>query len=268
MDWFVGALLSLLVTTCSYYLSFLTKGGAIAVYVVGWLIFSLGKMTFSLPILIFFISSNIFSRLGKSQKSQLKNYYPQKNTRDVGQIMANGIFPILFLLGWSHFHHPMWILLFFSSLAGAAADTWATEIGVLSKQNPRSLLNFRTVQKGISGGVSVLGEIAAILGAFLIAAVGICITRLETKIIFSWKHLVLVTFAGFVSQIFDSILGAALQVKYQCSECHQITERKTHCKSALTEKISGIRWVNNDLVNFLSIGCGIGTAWLTLKTIN
>ena len=58
-----------------------------------------------------------------------------------------------------------------SNYAAVAADTFSSELGILSKSNPRLItsLNFRRVPPGTNGGVSLVGTLAGFLGAFTIA---------------------------------------------------------------------------------------------------
>ncbi|MFQ5751177.1 MAG: DUF92 domain-containing protein [bacterium] len=265
MIWITGAILTLTIVVIFYYCQLLTIGGTITSFFIGWIIFSLGKLTFSIPILVFFVSSNILSKIGRSQKSQLATYFQKTNQRDLGQVLANGCIPVLLLLGWSQYQNPIWMVLYWASLASATADTWATEFGVLSKSEPRSILNFKKVQKGTSGAVSLLGLIAAASGALIIAFTGYFTSWLELSLIFSWKCLLFLTIIGFVAQTFDSILGASAQVQYSCFECGKITERKRHCSGNHTKRISGFKWMDNDMVNFLSNLSGVLIGWMSYR---
>jgi len=66
-------------------------------------------------------------------------------------------------------------------------------------------------------------------------------------------NVIIILFAGFVGSIADSLLGASVQAQYKCRVCERITERKIYCNKE-ENLFSGIRWVNNDAVNF---GAGI-----------
>ncbi|KAI4284055.1 MAG: hypothetical protein L6R38_001693 [Xanthoria sp. 2 TBL-2021] len=58
-----------------------------------------------------------------------------------------------------------------SNYAAVAADTFSSELGILSKGKPRLLTswNFRTVPPGTNGGITLLGTSAGFLGASIIA---------------------------------------------------------------------------------------------------
>jgi uncharacterized protein (TIGR00297 family) len=72
-----------------------------------------------------------------------------------------------------HVFYPDWRFTwtgFVAALAAANADTWATELGVLSRKEPRLLTTGQKVEKGTSGAVSGYGILAAVAGA---AAIGL-----------------------------------------------------------------------------------------------
>lgn len=61
--------------------------------------------------------------------------------------------------------------------------------------------------------------------------------------------------AGFTGSVLDSVLGAAFQAKYRAENGE--TECPRSGEEAL-ELARGIRWVNNDVVNFVSVFlCGL-----------
>jgi len=75
--------------------------------------------------------------------------------RDQYQVVANGAPPPWRAAG---LHDPglgLWVVT--GSLAAAAADTWATSVGGMSRRGPRLLLLGRAVPPGTSGGMTAAG---------------------------------------------------------------------------------------------------------------
>ena len=118
------------------------------------------------------------------------------------------------------------------------SDTWATEFGKLSKKKPVSIISFKTVEFGISGGVTRIGTIGALLGSSIIGFSAWLLIPLSSKIIFA------IIFSGFFGAIFDSILGATIQSKYKTTD-GSILEAPSHD----TTLIAGYHWIDNDVVN-------------------
>src|SRR5262249_15057089 len=60
---------------------------------------------------------------------------------------------------------------FVGAMATANADTWATEVGTLSTEEPRLITTGEPVAPGTSGGVTLLGTGAALAGAVSVGVV-------------------------------------------------------------------------------------------------
>jgi uncharacterized protein (TIGR00297 family) len=148
---------------------------------------------------------------------------------------------------------------FAASLAAVNADTWATELGVLSPTSPRLITDLRkVVEKGTSGGISLVGTLASLAGAGIIGLLAALLPALSTvagsPTGIDWAVFVLVTIAGLLGALFDSLLGATVQAIYYCPACQKETERNpTHSCDTETTQIRGWAWLSNDWVNF---GCG------------
>ncbi|MDI6860348.1 MAG: DUF92 domain-containing protein, partial [Methanocellales archaeon] len=86
-------------------------------------------------------------------------------------------------------------------------DTLASEIGETSKTQPRVITTFKKVPAGTSGAISLLGELAAIVGS---AVIGILATLLGM----AGLHVATITIlGGFIGTNIDSLLGATLENK-------------------------------------------------------
>jgi uncharacterized membrane protein len=57
---------------------------------------------------------------------------------------------------------------------------------------------------------------------------------------------------GFAGALADSLLGATIQSKRWCEKCGSSTEREIHICGTPTIHSGGLKWLNNDGVNFIS----------------
>ena len=230
----IWTILSLLIFTCAYKYKSLDFSGAIGGFLIGAVIFGSGGWKLILPLVFFFLTSSLLS--------SLKNKPP--SNRDVMQILANGFIPALFALCYFFFPNGILLLGYIGSLSASTADTWATEIGFLSKKNPYLVFSFKQVSKGESGSISAIGTIGSIAGALILGI--IC------SYLFDFNYLiVMVTIAGCMGSFIDTLLGRYFQGKYICIKCGQKTENKLHCNTE-TKLKTGYRFIDNNFVNFIA----------------
>ncbi|MBF0709280.1 DUF92 domain-containing protein [Alkalihalobacillus hwajinpoensis] len=252
----IYAFLSAITGILGYKVHALSRNGAIAATGVGCAI-ALGFGWKGLLLLgIFFLTSTIWSKYKAQLKDGVEQIVEKGASRDQYQVLANGgvaaFAGIMMLL----FPGDVWLFIFLSAIATSNSDTWASELGVLSKRRPLHIITMKFVPAGTSGAISMPGILASLLGAGLIGGVGSLVFDL------SFLGLVIVTVAGFVGCLSDTLIGATLQEELKCQKCGSKTERHIHCGNR-TVKISGIKGFNNDVVNFASsmIGALVGGAW-------
>ena len=154
--------------------------------------------------------------------------------RNERQVLANGgAAALAALLGsWPAFA---------GALAAATADTWATEIGSRSREQPRLLTSGAPVPAGTSGGITLLGTLGGLGGAAFIGALA---------------GLVTVGIAGALGMVFDSLLGATLQGKFECPRCGARTEQAGTVCHEPVRVVRGFAWLDNDAVNLAATLAG------------
>ena len=241
-----GLLIALTVALAARRAHALSIGGATAAVVVGVVAVAAGWAWGAL-LIAYFVASIALSRLRSAEKeARTGDVVAKGGARDAFQVVANGgLFAVAALGGAA---------LAPDSLAASTADTWATEIGSLATRPPRSILTWRPVAPGTSGGVNVLGMLAMIAGAAFIAYGGRALA-LEVPI-------VAVVLGGFLGAIADSVVGATLQDRRWCDTCQKSTERMIHGCGAPTRHAGGITLVDNDLVNLIATFAGAAIAAL------
>ena len=239
----LGFILSLLISITSNRLKLLTKSGSLAVFILAFLIFGFGGWKWTIPVLSFFIASSLLTKIREKTNPSVNVYFEKSGTRDFYQVAANGgIGGVLVVLNY-FLPDKIWFYTYSGIIASACADTWATEIGTLTKIDTYSIINFKKVEPGTSGGISAAGLSGALLGAFfisLISAFWIDNNQID--------FILLIILAGFTASIFDSFLGGTLQAQYRCQECERIVDKKIHCGKE-SVRYRGISFINNDFVN-------------------
>jgi uncharacterized protein (TIGR00297 family) len=234
------------VSVLSFRMKFLTAGGSFAQLLLGWALLGLGGWKWTVPILFFFLSSSLLSLLAARKKSVAVADFAKGGSRDALQVLANGgVSGILVILDCMH-PLPIWYPMSLGSIAAATADTWGTEVGLLSRSQPILVTTFVRVQPGTSGAISILGSLAGALGAAVTASIGWLWTPGQNTLIAS-----AVIFSGIFSSLIDSLIGASLQAKFQCPSCLKITEKENHC-GICGNRVDGIAWLTNDVVNLAS----------------
>lgn len=261
----LAVLIAALVAGAASKARLLTGRGAIAAFVVGSVIFGLGGGRFAVPLLTFFFTSSLLSKMGKRRKAKANAQAVKGDVRDAGQVLANGgaatLLVLIFALvvrHWPLYQTRNLLMLYLAALASVNADTWATELGALSRTPPRLLSNWKPVSAGTSGAVTMMGLLASLAGAAVVALAGYSVWHLDFVEFFT------VTWAGFLGSLSDSVLGAGVQVLYRDPISGDLTER-TVVEGRKTEYVRGIPWINNDGVNFLCSLFGVLCAWLMLQ---
>jgi uncharacterized protein (TIGR00297 family) len=261
MQHIIGFLLAIIIAYLAYRARSLDRSGAFAALVVGTVIFGLGGWEWAILLLTFFITSSGLSRAFKDHKREANEKYAKGGQRDAGQVFGNGGIATVFAALHFFFPDAAWPWLgFAASLAAVNADTWATELGVLNPTSPRLITDLRkVVEKGTSGGISLVGTLASLAGAGIIGLEAALLNPSGTN----WLFFVLVTVAGLLGALFDSLLGATVQAIYYCPACKKETERNpTHSCGTETVQNRGWKWLDNDWVNFACGAFGVGVSFV------
>lgn len=229
--------LTILLFSVAYQLHSLSRSGYYGGLILGTLITIIGSWKLLIPMAVFFILSSVLSKVIKNT-----SFYRSKGSRrDIVQVYANGGVALIICIHGYLNPNALNIFLFFASVSAAMADTWATEIGKLSKHQPRSIIGFESMAHGLSGGITRIDTVGSLLGACIIGLTVWTILPMPGFIIYG------IIFCGFFASIFDSVLGATVQAKYETQK-GEIIE---HPEEGAT-LISGNRWINNDMVNLLN----------------
>lgn len=247
-----GLLLSSGISWLAYRKRSLSRSGVAGAVVAGSAIFGLGGITWGLSLIFFFISSSLFSHFRAADKARTAaDKFSKGSQRDLAQVGANGGVATVMAMSYGLSQQPVvrasFEAGFIGAMATANADTWATELGVLSQRPPRLITTGEPTAPGTSGGVSTLGASAAAAGALSEGLVYQLLQRHTSPLL-----PIIALLSGFMGSLFDSFLGATVQAIYYCPQCHKETERHIHNCGTATHHLRGWRWLDNDLVNLLA----------------
>ena len=249
MSAFGAAAVSFVVTAAAWALRALAPSAVPAAWAIGATTLWAAGWSGGAVLLAFFIPGSLISRLWAAPVSTRD---AKGDRRDGWQVLANGGFPAFGAACASAPDAALAILA--AGLAAAAADTWATGVGVHSRSQPRDLVTWRAVPAGTSGGVTLLGTAGAFIGALLVALAAGPLLGLRW-----FGGLVAI---GMTGMLVDSALGATMQARFRCARCAQPSENRLHRCGTRTEHVGGLRWITNDAVNALATGLATAAGWL------
>lgn len=244
-------LIVFLLSSLSIKKKYLTLDGAILAYLLGLIVIFTSGIAYFLAILVAFLATNFATSYKIKEKIKLKLIIAKKPIRDWKNVLANG-FPLLFFSLMEYlFNSNVFIFAFLSSTATFLSDTISTEIGVLSRNKPVLITNFKEVHTGRSGGISLLGTFSGLVSCFFFSIFSSFIFNLEI-----YKILPLVMLCSTLANIFDSFLGATIQGLYYCNSCDMYSEEKIHTCGNKCEHALGINFINNHVINFIAVSTG------------
>ncbi len=221
---------------------------------VGTAIYAGGGPAWFGVLLVFFVTSTLLGKVGASTKAGVKREFEKSDIRDAWQVLANGGVAAACAIAFGATGHPAWAGAFIGAMAAANADTWATELGVLSRREPWLLWPLGRVPRGTSGAVSPAGLAASAGGAL---AIGVAAALAPAAYqISSGLLLAAALLGGMAGSLGDSLLGATLQAGYQCPKCHRRSESPVHACGTPAPHVRGLRCLNNDGVNLVATTLG------------
>jgi uncharacterized protein (TIGR00297 family) len=250
----VGTFLALSTGFLAYWLKALSTSGVVATAAVGGAVVAGAGWWAGAVLVIYFVTSSALS--SHSRRYSGDSGQARGKQRDAVQVLANGGVPAVLALAilFGNTQAALSIACL-GAIAGAAADTWATEIGRFSATSPRLITTWKPVIGGTSGAVTPLGTLGSIAGATLIALVSAIGWRLDLPVqaLSITVGAVGIFLAGAVGSFTDSLVGATIQERRWCPVCHVSTEQRLHVCGSPTFHSGGWAWMTNDLVNTIAV---------------
>ena len=242
-DFSVCMCINLLIGVLANGLDFFDLKGTVAAVVLGFTVYYLVGVEAYIALLSYLVFANSVSLVFSSK---LRKKAHEK--RGIGQVICNGLIPFCSVIMYSYFKTDIWLLIYLLGLAGSCSDTFGGDFGKLSNEKVRYLISRKEVLKGSSGGVTIMGLIGSLMAAIVIGAFSFIIFD-EKQVL----YFLIVSALGFLSSIIDSIMGELLQVKYKNIHSNVLVEKIKKEEINNYTKASGISFISNSMVNFLSV---------------
>ncbi len=188
----------------SYRLRVADVSGLFSGAMIGIILIVFADVRWFLIMLTFFIIGAGATRYRYGDKERLGVAQEHGGVRGYFNVFANGLVATGAAILYGITGHPAFVALFMGSVASAAADTAASEIGVTGKV-PYLITTLRPVPRGTNGGVTVRGEAAAVLASLIVAGVAWIMGVADPWMVVS------TVIAGFIGTNVDSLVGATLE---------------------------------------------------------
>lgn len=198
------------------------------------------------------------SAVKERAEKKVEGVHKKGSARNVSQVLANGAFAVIASVLYAILHNKAYMYVYLICVAESCADSIASDVGVLSRKKPVSIVTFREVDTGISGGVSALGMLSSLVMCLSLALIGtVCVG-------FNLQNLLILTLVPYLGMIADSVAGALFQAKYRCAVCGKNTELHTHCGQK-TIRTGGVGIITNSVVNAITnLLCGTAAYFTVL----
>ncbi|EPS66994.1 hypothetical protein M569_07781 [Genlisea aurea] len=264
----IAVLISSAVSVRAYIKKSLDLGGAISGFLIMTIHIAI-NYRYGAILLAFFFTSSLLTKYGEDTKKKVDAHFKEGGQRTWKQVVFNsGIATILILMVWKLVGTEDHCLnskesRFLTWLTGGIighyccsnGDTWSSELGILSNEQPRLITTLKPVRRGTNGGITGTGLAAAAGGGIVIGVTFVVlgfVTAECDRLVTGMKQLLVIPIsglAGLVGSIIDSLLGATLQYSGFCSVRNKVVDRG----GPTVKRISGMSLLDNNGVNLVSI---------------
>lgn len=182
------------------------ESGLMSATLVGMLIILFTDIRYYAVLLTFYIIGSAATKYKYQYKLSIGEAEPAGGARGYANVFGNSLPALFFAMNYGFYGLDAMKAAFIASVASALADTMASEIGKTSMK-AYLITNLKPVKPGVSGGVSALGEVAALAGAILTTLSAMLLGIIDSSLLF------VITISAFAGVHVDSLLGATLEKK-------------------------------------------------------
>jgi uncharacterized protein (TIGR00297 family) len=238
--------------------------GFLASAAVGFAVMYGGGFSWFVIVAVFFSLGVIFTLYKYGYKRRLGSAQGKGGARNWPHILANGGLASIAAIWNMASPGIIPATVFLGAISTSAADTVATELGLLSQSQPMLITHpTRAVTPGTSGGVTALGFVGAAFASLVIGMMALALGILPDPYLIIPACVI----GGMFGAVFDSLVGATVQRKGHCVVCLKPTEALRHCGER-TKATQGKWYIENNIVNVISTVAGAAAAYATLLVLS
>ena len=182
------------------------ESGLMSATLIGLITIVYTDIRYFLVLLAFYVIGSAVTKYRYSLKAERGIAEQAGGARGFANVFSNSLPALFFAMNYGVFKMDVFSVAFTASVATALGDTMASEVGKTADK-VYLITNFKRVKPGESGGISLIGEVSAFLGCFIVSFTAFLLG------IVNLKGLIIATIFGFIGVHVDSFLGATLEKK-------------------------------------------------------
>ncbi|WP_407356487.1 DUF92 domain-containing protein [Methanolobus sp. WCC5] len=206
---FVALVFSLILGYLAYRTKIADLSALFSAALLGVLIIVFSELFWFILLLTFFILGGIFTRYKYGYKESIGLAQSKGGMRSYENVFSNSTAALVLAILYGIYpqHAELIIFAYLGTVATATGDTLASEIGTTAHSQPIMITTLKPTQAGVDGAVTVLGELASLLGSMVIGLLAVLFGKVDAVFL----ALFITTTGGFLGTNVDSLLGATLQ---------------------------------------------------------
>ena len=190
----------------SYRFKTADMSGLFSGILIGVILIIFADVRWFLIMLAFFIAGSACTRYRYEEKEKMGVEQTHGGARGYRNVFANGIVSAASAILFGVTQNLAFAAMFVGSVATAAADTVASEIGVTGG-TPVLITTLKKVPAGTNGGITLMGEASALVCAFAISATAYLLGVIDVY------GVAICSIAGLFGTNLDSLAGALIENK-------------------------------------------------------
>ncbi|WP_406661426.1 TIGR00297 family protein [Methanolobus sp. ZRKC3] len=208
-EMFLALIFSLVLGYLAYKTKIADISALLGAALLGVLVIVFSEIFWFILLLTFFILGGAFTKYKYKYKESIGLAQSEGGVRSYENVFSNSTAALMLAILYGIYpqYSELIIFAYLGTVATATGDTLASEIGTTAQSQPIMITTLKPAAAGVDGAVTVLGEIAALLGAMVIGILPVIFGKVDSII----PVILITTAGGFLGTNVDSLLGATLQ---------------------------------------------------------